>query len=44
MRRREVDDDNLGSIRTIEASGGVLEDVRWFPGAAVAKRRYWVEL
>ncbi len=29
------DDDNLGSIRTIEAAGGVLEDVRG------SKRRYW---
>jgi predicted acetyltransferase len=30
------DDDNVGSIRVIEAAGGVLEDVRG------AKRRYWV--
>lgn len=30
------DDDNLGSIRVIEACGGVLEDVRG------VKRRYWV--
>lgn len=30
------DDDNVGSIRVIEAAGGVLEDVRG------RKRRYWV--
>ncbi|MCF6379630.1 GNAT family N-acetyltransferase [Nocardioides KLBMP 9356] len=30
------DDDNVGSIRVIEACGGVLEDVRGL------KRRYWV--
>ena len=30
------DDDNVGSIRVIEAAGGVLEDVRG------TKRRYWV--
>ena len=30
------DDDNVGSIRVIEAAGGVLEDVRGI------KRRYWV--
>jgi predicted acetyltransferase len=30
------DDDNIGSIRVIEAAGGVVEDVRGI------KRRYWV--
>ena len=30
------DDDNVGSIRVIEAAGGELEDVRG------VKRRYWV--
>lgn len=30
------DDDNVGSVRVIEAAGGVLEDVRG------DKRRYWV--
>lgn len=30
------DDDNVGSIRVIEAAGGVLEDVRG------VKRRYWL--
>jgi len=30
------DDDNVGSVRVIEAAGGVLEDVRGI------KRRYWI--
>ncbi|MDT0201069.1 GNAT family N-acetyltransferase [Nocardioides sp. AE5] len=30
------DDDNTGSIKVIEACGGVLEDIRGY------KRRYWV--
>jgi len=30
------DDDNVGSARTIEANGGVMEDIR------DGKRRYWV--
>jgi predicted acetyltransferase len=30
------DDDNIGSVRVIEAAGGVLDDVRGI------KRRYWV--
>jgi len=30
------DDDNVASVRVIEACGGVLEDVRG------VKRRYWV--
>lgn len=36
------DDDNLGSIRTIERCGGELEDVR-NAGADVQKRRYWID-
>lgn len=36
------DDDNVASARTIEANGGVLEDVRSVDGGL--KRRYWVEL
>ncbi|YAL82662.1 GNAT family N-acetyltransferase [Dermacoccaceae bacterium W4C1] len=32
------DDDNLGSLRTIEKCGGILEDVR------AGKRRYWIDL
>ena len=37
------DDDNIGSIRTIEKNGGVLEDVITGPGLAKPKRRYWIE-
>lgn len=36
------DDTNLGSIRTIESCGGVLEDVRDV-GGTVRKRRYWID-
>ncbi len=38
------DDDNVGSIKTIERCGGVLEDVRVVPGSTVPKRRYWITL
>lgn len=37
------DDDNAASARTIERSGGVLEDVR-LDGEGKAFRRYWIEL
>ncbi|GAA1454779.1 GNAT family N-acetyltransferase [Nesterenkonia lacusekhoensis] len=37
------EDTNLGSIRTIEACGGVLEDIAGQPGTA-PMRRYWVDL
>jgi predicted acetyltransferase len=37
------DDDNIGSIRTIEKSGGVLQDVITGPGFEKPKRRYWIE-
>ena len=37
------DDDNVGSIRTIERNGGVLEDVIEGPDLPTAKRRYWIE-
>lgn len=38
------DDDNIGSIKTIENNGGVLEDkIRTDPDT-VLKRRYWVDL
>ena len=37
------DDDNIGSIRTIEKNGGVLQDVITGPGLAKPKRRYWIE-
>lgn len=37
------DDDNIGSIKTIEACGGVLENkVESAPGE-ILKRRYWIE-
>lgn len=37
------DDTNLGSIRTIERCGGVLDDVRDV-GGTVRKRRYWIDV
>ena len=37
------DDDNVGSIRTIEKNGGVLENVVAAPGLATPKRRYWID-
>ncbi len=37
------DDDNLGSIRIIEANGGVLEDKR-DNGRPTLTRRYWITL
>jgi predicted acetyltransferase len=36
------DDDNLGSIRTIEKNGGVLEAIAAGPGLDTPKRRYWI--
>ncbi|MFF3564704.1 GNAT family N-acetyltransferase [Streptomyces sp. NPDC002574] len=36
------DDDNIGSARSIEHNGGVLEDVR--PTSGGLKRRYWITL
>lgn len=38
------DDDNVASARTIEANGGVLEDVRVLVEGTVGKRRYWIDL
>lgn len=38
------DDDNEGSWRAIEASGGILENKRFEPGMTVAKRRYWITI
>jgi predicted acetyltransferase len=38
------DDDNIGSIRTIEKNGGVLENVFEAPDLDKPKRRYWIEL
>jgi len=37
------DDDNIGSIRTIENNGGVLEDVINGPDLDKPKRRYWID-
>ena len=37
------DADNIGSIRTIENNGGVLEDVVSGPDLAKPKRRYWID-
>ena len=37
------DDDNVGSIRTIESNGGVLENVISGPDLDTPKRRYWID-
>jgi predicted acetyltransferase len=37
------DDDNVGSIRTIEKNGGVLENVVSGPDLDTPKRRYWID-
>lgn len=37
------DDDNVGSIRTIEKNGGILEDVVSGPDLK-PKRRYWIDV
>lgn len=36
------DDDNIGSIRTIEKNGGVLENIVSGPDLPKPKRRYWI--
>jgi predicted acetyltransferase len=38
------DDDNVGSIKTIEKNGGVLENVVSGPDLATPIRRYWIDL
>ena len=38
------DDDNIGSIRTIEKNGGVLENIVTDPDLDKPKRRYWIEV
>ena len=38
------DDDNAGSIRTIENNGGILENVVTAPDLAMPKRRYWIDV
>lgn len=37
------DDDNIGSIKTIENNGGVLETVISGPDLGKPKRRYWID-
>jgi predicted acetyltransferase len=37
------DEDNVGSIRTIERNGGVLENVVSGPEPGPPKRRYWID-
>jgi predicted acetyltransferase len=37
------DDDNIGSIRTIEKNGGILENVFSGPDLDKPKRRYWID-
>lgn len=37
------DDDNVGSIRTIEKNGGVFESVVIGAHGVAPKRRYWIE-
>ena len=38
------DDDNVGSIRTIEKNGGILENIVTGPDLVKPKRRYWIDL
>ena len=37
------DDDNIGSIKTIEKAGGVLENVVDGPDLVKPRRRYWIQ-
>ena len=36
------DDDNVGSIKTIEKNGGILESIVTGPEVDKPKRRYWI--
>jgi predicted acetyltransferase len=36
------DDDNVGSIKTIEKNGGVFESIVTAPDGDIPKRRYWI--
>ena len=38
------DETNVGSIKTIENNGGILENVIGEPEVAAPKRRYWIDL
>jgi predicted acetyltransferase len=37
------DDDNIGSIRTIEKNGGILDNIITGPDLDKPKRRYWIQ-
>lgn len=37
------DDDNVASIRVIERSGGILDDIRHVADGVPPKRRYWID-
>jgi predicted acetyltransferase len=37
------DDDNVGSIKTIERNGGILENIVRAPDLDKPKRRYWID-
>jgi predicted acetyltransferase len=37
------DDDNIGSIRTIEKNGGILYNIVSGPDLDKPKRRYWID-
>ena len=37
------DDDNIGSVKTIEACGGQLENVVQLPPSNTPRRRYWID-
>jgi predicted acetyltransferase len=37
------DDDNVGSLTTIEKNGGVLESIVPCPDGDNPKRRYWID-
>ena len=36
------DDDNVGSIKTIQRNGGVLESIITGPDGDTPQRRYWI--
>ena len=38
------DQDNIGSMRTIERNGGILENIVSGPDRETPKRRYWIEI
>jgi predicted acetyltransferase len=38
------DEDNIGSIRTIEKNGGILENIVSGPDLKKATRRYWIRI